>query len=193
MLLFAHVGITAAVTKLIDTAFPVDAARSDNGVRQQISSAVNRFRDADGVIDYRMIIIGSMLPDIIDKPLALVMDNAVYFSGRGIFHSLLFNLLLLFGGIVFRKTWLRVLWFGSLMHLLLDSIWHAPVTLFWPFLGWFPPYDYDSWLGNIWEGLVTNPEVFIPEIAGFLVVAFIASRVIRGNGLMRLIKNGEIR
>ncbi len=193
MLFFGHLGITAAVTKIIDITFPAEAADSDNGIRRKIVSMVSKFRKADGSIDYRMVIIGSMLPDIIDKPLALVMDNSVYFSGRGICHGLLFNLLLLTGGIIFRKAWLRVIWFGSLIHLLLDSIWRAPVTLFWPLYGWFPPTVYDTWLEDMLRGLMTKPVVFILEMTGLSLVTYIAYRVIRSNGVKNLIKHGRIR
>lgn len=193
MLLFSHVGITTAVAKIVDIAFPADAANSDVGVRHKAASVVNRFRNTDGTIDYRMVIIGSMLPDIIDKPLALFINNPDYFSGRGIFHSLLFNLILLSGGILLKRAWLRVLWFGSLMHLLLDSIWNVPVTLFWPLMGWFPPRDYDTLLQQILKDLVSKPEVFIPEILGFFVVAFIAFRVIKTDGIKKFLKNGTVR
>ena len=192
MLVFGHVGITSIVARGIDLAFPAPGDESGKGFRGKLSKVVNAFRGPDGTIDYRMVIIGSMLPDIVDKPLFLLMNDSTYFSGRGFSHSLLFSILLLGSGLIFRKARLLVLWFGGLMHLVLDQIWQMQVTLFWPFKGWFIPYDSENWFENIWSGLIHNPDVYIPEVFGFLVVIYFTLKLVMQRGIYRFIVKGTI-
>lgn len=193
MLLFGHVGITAAVVKISDMVLPSPVpGDAKKGLRRKCSSLLEKFRDSSRNIDYRMVIIGSMLPDIIDKPLFLIFGNNGFVDGRGFTHSLLFQLVLMTGGLLLRKSWLLLLAFAGLMHLALDSIWHLPVTLFWPFLGWFTPRDSAGWLSNIWENLISNPEVYVPEIIGLLIVVWFGYRIIRGKGIMAFLKRGRV-
>ncbi|MBN2240892.1 MAG: metal-dependent hydrolase [Dehalococcoidales bacterium] len=193
MLLFGHIGITAAVAKIGDTVFPaVTEENGKKGFRANGSAFVNRFRDASGYIDYRMVIIGSMLPDIIDKPLFLLFGNNGYFDGRGFSHSLFVQLLIISAGFLFKKTWLCLLAFGSLMHLVLDEIWHMPVTLFWPFMGWFTPRDPEGWLADIWNNLIHMPKAYIPEIIGIIICAWLGYRIVKGKGLKVFLRQGTI-
>jgi len=70
----------------------------------------------------RLIVLGSILPDLIDKPLGILGFG----GGRFISHTLLFTLAL-----VVKKE----LFFGSLVHLLLDRMWENPQILLFPILG----------------------------------------------------------
>ena len=80
----------------------------------------NRFRIS---LNMKLIVIASMLPDILDKPLGILGIG----GGRFIFHSLAFVVLLYF----VRKE----LYFGSLIHLILDRMWEEPEILLYPLLG----------------------------------------------------------
>ena len=91
-------------------------------------------------VDYRYVIFGSLLSDIIDKPLGNILLYNVLNNGRIIGHSLAFVLLLTIIGI-YRKNILNVA-FGVWVHLLLDNMWLNPVTLFWPLLGNFQHADF---------------------------------------------------
>ncbi|MFP3975182.1 MAG: hypothetical protein ACLFVK_03050, partial [Dehalococcoidia bacterium] len=51
------------------------------------------------VIDYRIALIGSMLPDIIDKPLGIYIFTETFSNGRIYAHTLLFFLVLLLIGL----------------------------------------------------------------------------------------------
>lgn len=194
MLLFGHVGITAAAAKLTDIAFPPELLHNqDPGFRYKAASVLSKIRDTSGNLDYRMIIIGSVLPDIIDKPLFLLFSESGLFTGRSHAHTLLFALLLLSGGVFSRKSWLLTLALANIFHLFLDLIWNCPETLFWPFLGEFKPYEADRWVSDIWYNLTHLPEIYVPEIIGLIVTGFLAYKILRVRGLNRFVRQGVIR
>jgi inner membrane protein len=192
MLLFGHAGITIAAARISDLVFPPSASdKNKSGFRYKLSSILDKLRDTSGRLDYRMVIIGSMLPDIIDKPLALMFGSSGLFTGRGYAHTLLFSLLLLAGGIIFKKPRVLTLCVAGFSHLILDEIWEIPVTLFWPLLGKLDITDTEGWFSRLWENL-SLPEVFIPEIIGLAVVLYITFRVIRDRNLIRFIRLGSL-
>ena len=148
MLLFAHLGLTLA------------AARN-----------LRRFYD----LNLFFVIVGSILPDIIDKPLGW----AVYGTpamGRIYAHTLLFLLILSAISIVLRSGRMGSLSCGVLSHLILDSMWASPVTLLWPLLGQFPlevdlgPMGY---LDKLMMS-VLNPVMMVPELLGFAYILYYA-------------------
>ena len=95
------------------------------GITLLLSRIVSeRFRIS---FDTRLIIIASMLPDILDKPLGILGIG----GGRFIFHSLAFVVLLYF----VRNE----LFFGSAIHLILDRMWEEPKILLYPLLGFVIP------------------------------------------------------
>ena len=193
MLLFGHVGITAAAAKLTDTAFPLEVLHnSESGFRYRIALMLSNFRDSAGNLDYRMIIIGSMLPDIIDKPLFLLFSESGSFTGRSHAHTLLFALILLITGLLSKKSWLLTLALANLTHLLLDSLWDSPEILFWPFLGGFKPYKAEGWFSILWDNLTRLPEIYIPEIIGFIVTVYLIYRILKNRGISRFIRQGVI-
>jgi hypothetical protein len=88
--------------------------------------------------------LGSILPDIIDKPIGQYFFAQTFgHNGRIFSHTLLFLLVSIWVGLYFylakKKTWLLYLTFGVFMHLALDIMWQTPRTLFWPLLGWHFP------------------------------------------------------
>jgi len=193
MLLFGHVGITVAAAKLTETAFPPETLHnSQSGFRYRIASMLTYFRDSTGNIDYRMIVIGSMLPDIIDKPLFLLFNESGLFTGRSHAHSLLFGILLLSGGLLSRKSWLLTLALADLFHLLLDFIWYNPATLFWPLLGGFEPYEAEGWFSDILYNLTHSPGIYVPEIIGLVVTGFLAYKILTTRGITRFVRRGVI-
>ena len=193
MLLFSHVGITVAAATITDVVFPPELLHyEDSGFRYKTASMLAKIRDKTGKLDYRMIIIGSMLPDIIDKPLFLFFGESGLFTGRSHAHTLLFALLLLSGGIFSRKSWLLTLALANVFHLMLDAIWNNPETLFWLFLGTFKPYESEGWFTDLWYNLTHLPEIYIPEIIGLVVTSYLVYRILRFKGINRFIRHGVI-
>ena len=102
--------------------------------------------------DMRLIALGSMLPDIIDKPLTILGVG----SGRFVAHSLLFT--------IFVSLLSREVGFGCVIHLLLDRIWEEPKVLFLPFLG-IPPTVHHT-IYDFIKILLTDRTVQLGEVVG---------------------------
>ncbi|AFV22737.1 hypothetical protein Mpsy_0526 [Methanolobus psychrophilus R15] len=135
MLLFAHIGITLFLFYMAALAFP------------KIRPHIN----------YWYVIAGSMLPDIIDKTVGMILFADTFANGRIFAHALLFVVVLGAAGYYFytRKGDSRVLTLAgaSLIHQLLDSMWKTPVTFLWPLLGWeFKRLEGEG--GSFWQYFV---------------------------------------
>ena len=87
-------------------------------------------------IDYRFILVGAVLPDVIDTPLAAAFG---WPAGRGIAHTLLAPILAMVLVVVIFRGSARLRWFGLgvgwLTHLVGDGMWSAPRTFLWPAFG----------------------------------------------------------
>ena len=87
------------------------------------------FRDA--AIDYRLVVAGALLPDVVDAP----------FGGARVGHTLLLGAVLLTAVMLAtrrrraaRRRALAVP-IGVLAHLVLDGVWTDAELFWWPFLG----------------------------------------------------------
>ena len=82
---------------------------------------------------FAYIAFGSVLPDLIDKPLGFLIYHS-FGNGRLIAHTLLFNVSLLDICLYLDKDyWL--IGVASMLHLVEDQMWRMPDVLFFPFLG----------------------------------------------------------
>ena len=91
------------------------------------------------LIDFRLLVIGSILPDIVDKSLWLLFFPEDLNATRLIAHTLWFPILLLLGwwfGSRRGLNFLLPLGIGSALHLVFDGMFAMPATLLWPFMGW---------------------------------------------------------
>jgi inner membrane protein len=146
-------------------------------------------------IDYRLVFIGSMLPDIIDKPTWLFAFGDIFSTGRGYAHSFLFNLVLLIISLAllrYRKTWLLVISLSSFIHLILDRIWNQPLTLWWPFIGPLPRLETAGWYSHLVEELTSAPSVYIPEILGLMVLVLMGTRLTMKKRVIHFFTTGVI-
>jgi membrane-bound metal-dependent hydrolase YbcI (DUF457 family) len=150
-------------------------------------------------IDLAYLALGSILPDIIDKPLGLIVFGTPA-MGRIFAHTLLFLLALTALAIALRDVRIASISGGVLAHLVLDSMWKSPVTLLWPFLGNFPMTVELSTFSYIQQLLfeLTNPSVLIPEVLGLSYLIYFAferrsslvgrlSRVVEGHRILRTV------
>lgn len=128
---------------------------------------------ADRLRDMTLVlpcIFGALLPDLIDKPLGLLVLSESIGSGRIFLHTLLFLLLLLIPG------WaLFAVAIGVASHQVLDLMWEEPKTWFYPFLGQFEPTVQEGWflqklLLELW-----NPVEWISALLLCLVLLFLLS------------------
>jgi membrane-bound metal-dependent hydrolase YbcI (DUF457 family) len=138
------------------------------------------FRDPD--MDLRLVAAGSLLPDVIDKPLGSILFNGTFETHRLFSHALIFPVILLLGVVLatrrsgaLRKALIAVV-LGMFVHLLLDAAWVHTEAFLWPFFGWeFPPIP-DSAFGPLLRNMVTDPLVWAGEAAGIAYLVFLAVR-----------------
>jgi inner membrane protein len=225
MLLMAHAGIAVGAAYLIEQAVNLinsglpgktayrskplrDCPAADNcDVKPaSASQAVNKVTSNRHVfqIDYRFILLGSILPDLIDKPIGVLLSPIYLTDGRLITHTLIFLIIAIcIGGFIAvkqRKLWGLYIIFGLLVHLALDSMWLEPVVLLWPAVGFgFPQTQGTGWTAWILEALRTwrdmlflQPQTYIPEITGSMILMFFAVRIIIRKRIKEFIYRGSI-
>ncbi|MFX0048017.1 MAG: metal-dependent hydrolase [Candidatus Hermodarchaeota archaeon] len=131
------------------------------------------------------LVIGSVLPDIIDK--SLLFLNIGF--GRGFSHTILFSLMsvLIIHFIVKKKMRISIPFLlGLTFHLILDL---PEVPLFYPFMS----YEFivvEDPLGLWFYKLLNDPKVYLTEIVGILILIFIIvnNRLFNWKDLVRFLK-----
>ena len=200
MLFLAHTGITLGAVAIVAGLSTIHPARYPS---QSITSRLGYpFRiisqgltSLGKLIDTRLLLIAALLPDIIDKPLGLLLLKETLNSSRIFSHTLLFAIFTAVAGLYLyrqrNRTWLLVLSFGILMHLILDQMWLAPETLFWPLSSsGFEESGSTDWLSGILHTLVTNPRVYIAEMVGVAIIAWFL--LLHRRDIYALIRYGRV-
>ena len=115
----------------------------------------------DPAFDYRMVIVGALVPDLLDAP----------FGGAGLAHTLLAAVAVLTvvmlatqGRRRLRLSLLAVP-IGMFAHLVADGMWARTEAFWWPFFG----RNLEGRLPGLDHGLLI---LLVEELAGFLVVAW---------------------
>jgi inner membrane protein len=189
MFVFAHTGITLGAATLV--------ARTINR-RQPVQNArMSWFASLSHYVDIRILLVGSLLPDIIDKPIGQVFFRETFSNGRIFAHTLLF--LIVLAGIGFflfkryRQVWMLTLAAGTFTHLILDSMWESPATLFWPLLGFtFEKVELTDWLSNLLRHLFSGAGAFIPELLGLAVLLWFGVVLVFRKKVGAFLKNGRV-
>jgi hypothetical protein len=154
MLFFGHIGLTLLVIFLLAIALKIG-------------------------VDYRLVIIGSMLPDIIDKPVGEYIFSSIFHNGRIFGHTLLFIAVLVIIALLVAKKYrywgVGIISAGAIFHQIEDQMWNAAETWFWPLFGWgFPQHEIDNYIMYLLSNLLSRLDIFVPELAGLVIVgAFI--------------------
>lgn len=115
----------------------------------------------DPAFDYRMVVVGALLPDLVDAPLggarlahtllgAVAVLTVVMLATRGRRH---------------RRRSLLAVPIGMFAHLLADGMWARTETFWWPFFG----RELGGRLPGLDHGLAI---LLLEEAAGALVVAW---------------------
>lgn len=132
-------------------------------------------------VDYRLIAIAAMGPDLIDKPLAWAYFYKRYKSAVLFAHTLLANIGVLW--IVLRYFTGRWPYATAFLgHLLLDRLWYFPNTFYWPLRGW----RFHVWgkrgseqedIGRAyWVTFTRRPELWGWEVGGLFALLFFVWR-----------------
>lgn len=178
MVFFGHLGLTTAAVKAYEKADKSSPNKSTS-------------------IDYRVVLVSAVLPDLIDKPVGVFLLRNVFHNSRIFAHTLLFSLVLLIIGFIRikkkKKNTVLIVGFGCLIHLILDSMWNYIGILFWPLYGLkFPPRPEGNWGAETLQNLFTNPWTFGPEIIGFLILLYFFIKLIKRRNLKNFIFHGNL-
>lgn len=137
-----------------------------------------RYVFRDPKVDMRFLVLGALLPDLLDKPIGTVLFPEAIGTGRWVGHTLLFSSVLM--AIVLlvtrrgrrRRAWMA-LTIGSMIHLILDGLWTTPEVLLWPFLGFdFPPGPEAYWSGFLGR-IFDSPWGIAGEVVGLAYLAWL--------------------
>jgi membrane-bound metal-dependent hydrolase YbcI (DUF457 family) len=151
-------------------------------------------------VDIRLLLIGSLLPDIVDKPLGLFLFQDIFGTRRIFCYMLLFLIVISLVGLYLyrsrKKTWLLVLSFGTFTHLILDMMWLTPRTLLWPLYGLsFERYDFINlsyWIQRMLDNIFIDLAIGITELAGAAIAILFVWLLVRKGNFYAFLRNGRV-
>lgn len=164
------------------------------GVLNLIQKRWRSFRRAD----YRIIALAAILPDLIDKPLAIFVfphwNATLLFAHSLLAHLGLWSLAAARGRT--RRALPYLLAFSG--HLIADRIWKFPRTLFWPLRG----REFERWrnVGSprafgqaYFRALFQYPYLTLSEIAGVIAILWLVRdrKLTTGADLRRFLRTGR--
>lgn len=213
MLVLGHTGLTLGVAVLVSGAcyrrcqqsaaqsstegYSGDAAALDTTKDYDSGNIVSWVKALGRHVDIRLLLVSSLLPDIIDKPVGMYIFRETFSSGRIFCHTLMFLVLLTIAGVwLYRsrgKLWLLVISFGVLAHIIFDRMWNHYETALWPGFGLaFKHMKLTDWEMQRWEDLFRLPSVYVPEIIGGLILIWFGWMLVRNRSFRAFIKSGAV-
>lgn len=151
-----------------------------------------------GWMDIRMLLLGSLLPDAIDKPPGMLLSDSLS-NGRTYTHTLIlpgiFGSLALFVYRRYSRTWYwpwrrvrertsfwircgsRRRYFSGRQHSL---VFEKTVV------------NLSQWTQGMLDGLLGNPAVYVPELIGMVVMAWLLWDLLRRGKLATFLRRGQI-
>jgi len=198
MLVLGHAGITLGAAAILSTALGSSRSSQVVPLGNSTSQKASWLTSLGRRIDIRLLLIGSLLPDIIDKPVGQVFFRETLSNGRIFCHTLLFLIIITLSGLyLYRwrsRIWLLVLSFGTFIHLVCDQMWRSPRTLLWPVLGLaLERTDLTDWMPNMLYALLTSPEVYVPELVGAAIIIWFAVELVRKRKVFAFVKYGQVK
>lgn len=161
MFLFGHLGITLGIAVLLFHLLKIEPNRRL----------------------YLVVLIGAILPDLIDKPIGEILLANSISNGRVFAHTLLFVfILLLIGMYAYKRNGELcglVLCGAAFIHLCKDQMWLMPETLFYPAFGFAFPQGivevhwWDYFLAAFFQTYSLSPEAtyaFVSEWIGISIL-----------------------
>lgn len=209
MLILGHVGLTLGAAALLSGVLDkVHARPPEENPRLPIEKVTTRpprnqahpvawFAFLARRVDIRLLLLGSLLPDVIDKPIGQLLFRETFSNGRIFSHTLLFFILItIIGTYLFRtrgKRWPPAIAFGTFTHLVFDQIWNSPKTLLWPLYGFaFEKVNLTGWTGGLFYALLHNPGVYLPELIGGAILLLLAWTLVRRRGVKAFLGKGIV-
>lgn len=150
-----------------------------------------RYVYRDPAMDLRWVLVGSILPDLIDKPIGSWLLNDTFHNHRLFAHALVLPVMML--AVVMLTTRRRSAWrkrlvglvIGMLFHLVLDAAWSQPEGFWWPAFGFEFPTRSVSSLGPLVRLMIADPLVWAGEAVGAGYLAYLWRARLREPGALR--------
>lgn len=148
-------------------------------------------------VDYRVVAIASLLPDLIDKPIGRIFFRARYESGRLYAHTLLLNVALFCVLFFMRgrgKRRFALIPISSLLHLAEDGVWSQPKIFWWPLFGSTFPRDPVSGGPLAFLDPTRYGGALVQEGVGLAVLLWLLGShgMLSGPGLRRFLRTGML-
>lgn len=131
-------------------------------------------------LDYRLLAVSAMLPDFLDKPLALLIFTHSN-STQNIAHSFLFHVLVLILTLLYwRQALPYTLAFNA--HLLADHMWYHTETFWWPLFGWitfwgYKPMNTPGEMLTVYLDIISRyPQVWVIEVIALVILGWFVRR-----------------
>jgi hypothetical protein len=147
-------------------------------------------------VDYRIVAVASLLPDLIDKPVGRIIFKSRYESGRIYAHTLLLNLAL-FCVLFFmrgrgKRTFVLVP-ISSLLHLAEDGVFSTPKLFWWPLFGTGFPRDPQGGVLSFLNPL-NHPWMIVQEAVGLAAVLWLLAshEMLTAQGIRTFIRTGHL-
>ncbi|GAB4515221.1 MAG: hypothetical protein Kow0047_27170 [Anaerolineae bacterium] len=150
-------------------------------------------------LDYRIVALASLGPDLIDKPLAAAYFYRRYKSAVLFAHTLIAHVALLWWTLRRRPAWLPyTLAFNS--HIITDRLWFFQDTFYWPLRGW----RFHVWrkagseqqdIGKAyWYAFTRRPELWAWELGGLIALGWfvLRHRLYRPRRLLAFLLTGRL-
>ncbi len=197
MLILGHLGTTLGAAALAGGMAEKLRSGSSGGDAPARKTAPSWLSYAGARMDIRLLLVGALLPDIIDKPMGHFLFRETFSSGRIFSHTFLFAALVAIAGLLLyrkhRRTGALALAAGTFSHLVLDQMWRTPQTLWWPLLGLaFPEIETADWLRGLFLALTGDPSVYIPELLGLGILAWFGWELFRRGRVRAFLRHGQV-
>ena len=149
-------------------------------------------------IDYRFILIGAVLPDLVDGALGLFWFDGP--AGRWVGHSLAAVIVVSVAVILLSRGERRLALFGLgvgwLLHLVADGMWQAPFTFLWPAFGLrFSDVPAEPYSWDVIAYPLEHWTTWAGELAGLAVLAWfwVAFRLGERERRKQFLRDGYLR
>lgn len=173
MLPLSHVGFTTAAVRMLETSL--------------------RLRQ----IDYRVVMVSSLLPDLIDKSLFKLLESSYTYESRAFGHSLFFlgfiGILAAMHWLWNKETWLFPVFIGAFFHDVFDVMWIHPGIFYWPLEGWqFPKPIDEAWVGTIQMGWYKINQRDLFDNISVLILLYFFMKVALGGKIFEFVRKGKL-
>ena len=122
------------------------------------------------------VAIGSVLPDLVDKPLGHIIFASTLDNGKIFFHSLIIVLLFFITGLIvwrlYKSHSFIFVAVGVFLHQIVDMMWTQPVNWYYPFFGQYQAEAHADYFLNAIIAELTSVTEWIFFIA-LLAIAFL--------------------